>query len=377
VAAALTAPARGWGANDVSPLKYALLLLALPAEASEFSLTPRARLQLDSVRVDRGAFATTESGVRRFRLGAEGDLPGALRYRVDVELSGDPFVADAWLRRSFGAATVTLGHQRTLNGLEQISSSVSSMFLERAAFNEAADNPRRLGGALAVRLRPDLRLDIGGFGPASSAPRGDSARIGAARLVAFPRAGATQLHIGINAQRRTYREDARAARFRARPYTQIVEQRFVATPRIPAEGDLSLGLEAAAIAGSVWVSAEAQRVSVRGDQGFALWGGYAEAGVFLTGEQRAYAEGMWGRTAPERTLGSGGAGSLAATVRIDHLDLSSPLIDGGRQTGVLASLVWQPVPVARFIVQAARAEVVGGSTPGAFTTLGLRAQLAY
>lgn len=361
----------------ISLLRRAVLLAAVPAQASDFSITPRARLQLDAVSIDRDGAAIQDAAVRRFRLGAEGGLPGALRYRVDVELASSPVVADAWLRRSFGPATVTVGHQRTLNGLEQISSSVSGMFLERAAFTEAVDNPRRIGAAIAVRLRPDLRLDFGGFGPAASAPSGDSARIAAARLIAFPRVGAAQLHLGVNAQHRTYRRDLEATRFRARPYTQIVAQRSVATPFIAADGDMALGIEAAAVAGRGWIAAEAQRVAVRGGQSFTLWGGYVEAGLFLTGERRSYAEGAWGRTAPQRALGSGGAGSLAATLRLDHLDLTSGAINGGRQTGALASLVWQPAPAARLIIQAARANVAGGPAPGAFTTMGVRAQFAY
>ncbi len=369
--------APGVGIGSAGLLRYALLFLSLPATAADFSITPRARLQLDSVDVSRdGSGASGDAAVRRLRLGAEGELPGALRYRVDVELSNGAVVTDAWMRRRFGAATVALGHQRTLNGLDQISSSVHGMFLERAAFTEAADNPRRLGGAVSVRVRPALRLDLGAFGR-SATPPNDRDTVVAARLIASPEIGGSQLHLALNGQHRSYRGGVRAARFRARPYTQLIGTRFAATSSVPADGDSAIGVEAMRITGPVWIAAEAQRIAVRGPQPFAIWGGYAEAGVFLTGERRAYADGAWSRTAPARPLGSGGFGAVATTVRLDHLDLASGAVDGGRQTGVLASVVWQPVLNARIAAQVARGEVAGGPAPGAFTMLGLRAQLAY
>ena len=56
-----------------------------------------------------------------------------------------------------------------------------------------------------------------------------------------------------------------------------------------------------------------------GDPSF--WGGYIEAGYFLTGETRGYKNGMWDRTKVLKPFSKGGWGAVQINGRVDYLDL--------------------------------------------------------
>ena len=54
-----------------------------------------------------------------------------------------------------------------------------------------------------------------------------------------------------------------------------------------------------------------------------FWGGYVEAGYYLTGETRGYKNGTWDRTKVLKPFSKGGWGALQVNARIDYLDLDS------------------------------------------------------
>ena len=52
-----------------------------------------------------------------------------------------------------------------------------------------------------------------------------------------------------------------------------------------------------------------------------FWGGYIEAGYFLTGETRGYKNGTWDRTKVLKPFSKGGWGAVQLNGRVDYLDL--------------------------------------------------------
>src|SRR5918996_609353 len=123
-----------------------------------WSFKVRGRLQYDVGYVSNpdddpnGGLITRNLGfntrARRLRLGVEGTIPGGLGYKAEMDFAnasvgfGDVILTYTPTNSPFNIA---IGNQETNNGLEQISSSRWSSFIERAAFDDAFINTRRLG----------------------------------------------------------------------------------------------------------------------------------------------------------------------------------------------------------------------------------------
>jgi phosphate-selective porin OprO/OprP len=359
---------------------------------------------------------------RRIRLGAEGTIPGGFGYKFEMDFAnasvgfGDVIITYAPKDKPYG---FTLGNHETLSSLEQITSSRYISFLERSAFNEAFINTRRLGlSAGLVNKSGDLRVNAGIFAAHSIDSSVDNdGWIAAGRAVYSPLLGSNQLHFGLNYQYRNFQSNNGAttntggaglpsvnqqARYRARPFTQTTDVRFVDTANFAAKSDQIVGVEAAGIFKSLHVTGEAQYLKANaynrgatftdandffptnsflvpsGNPSF--WGGYAEVGYFLTGEVRGYKNGLWDRTKVLKPFSKGGWGAVQLNGRVDYLDLDSNklkngvsnnfltggsaasinLTRGGKQLGLLGSVVWIPEDYLRMYFQYARANITGG-----------------
>ena len=368
------------------------------------------------------------SRARRLVIGAEGSLPGGFGYNVEFNFAqGAVDYEDIVLtyQRAKSPIKVTIGNFYPLSSLETMTSSRLTSFLERAAFTDAFSYNRRLGVAVAL-LDPDedrYTLTAGLFGQeinnASFNRTGWQASV---RGTFAPELGEARLHLGASFQHRVAQRDARNVQYRARPFTQVTDQRFLDTGPIAADGDDIAGVEFGAIMNSFHVAAEAQQLWVRGyrpggpfgandgaggglfyagDPGFRS--AYAEVGYYLTGESRSYKGGRWDRPKVLHPFNEGGWGALQLNARLDWLDLADRVgggptpaapnyINGGRQLGYELSLIWNPTDYLRFQAQYARggfeggpraATVVPGSTEAidlrsfAVDTMALRAQVDF
>jgi phosphate-selective porin OprO/OprP len=366
---------------------------------------------------------------RRIRLGAEGTIPGGFGYKCEADFAnasvgfGDCLLSYTPTNAPFNVA---IGNQETNNGLEQISSSRWSSFIERAAFDDAFINTRRLGiNAGYVSAAGDLRLNAGLWTAHSiDSSLDNDGWIGAARAVYAPLMGTNQLHFGVNYQHREFQSNNGAtaasssgqpstnqlARYRARPYSQLTDQRFVDTGNYAAKSDDIIGVEAAGIFKSLHIAAEAQYlksnayeagdmvtfdpltddpVDVLGvfsanqwvpDGNPSYWGGYIEAGYYLTGETRGYKAGAWDRTKVLKPFSKGGFGAIQLNGRVDYLDLQSSKLangctnnfatgeclgsanftKGGKQLGLQLGLTWIPEDYMRVLLNYSHAEIKGG-----------------
>ncbi len=398
-------------------------------KASGWSFKPRGRVHTDVGYVGiPGAYAANRNlgfnaRVRRIRLGAEGTMPGGFGYKVEADFAnGTVGFGDAYLSYAGKGSPVSLrvGNFETLNGLEQISSSNNVTFTERTQLNDAFLNSRRLGAAVAYQAE-DFRLEGGLFaGHGIDASFNNDGWISALRGVYSPKAFGGQLHVGGSWQHREFQSNDggtasvsvnapstnQLARYRARPFTQLTDVRFVDTGQFAASGDDVFGLEAAAIFKGLYLAGEAQWTKVKayraGDIASGLdvfsggnsavvptsdptfFGVYGEVGYFLTGETRAYKDGIWARTKVRKPMGkAGGTGAFQIAARFDYLDLDSNKLKngltnnfttgttalaataarlgrGGTQTGYLLALNWYPIDYIRVMLNYGRAQVRGG-----------------
>ncbi len=366
-----------------------------------------------------GGFTTR---VRRFRIGVEGGLPGGFGYKAEVDYAnaavgfGDVILTYAPANKPFW---VQIGNQESLDGMEQQTSSRWSSFIERTQHDDAFGNTRRLGVEAGYRSSDNLfRIDAGMFGAHSiDASLNNSGWIGAVRTTYSPYAMGGFLHFGANWQHRQFQSnDAGAAsvsvgspstnqfgRYRARPFLQTTDQRFIDTGNIAAKGDDIFGLEVYGVFKSLHIGGEAQLTKVHtyrpgtistgidaftGGSGVTpatdptFWGGFFEVGYFLTGETRGYKNGLWDRTKVLHPFNKGGWGALQVIGRFDYLDLNSNAVQtasttnfatgattaatasnlsrGGSQTGYLLGLTWIPTDYVRFLVNYIHSDVKGG-----------------
>lgn len=394
-----------------------------------WSFKPRGRLQFDAGHVGvPGDYAASRNlgfnaRARRLRLGVEGTMPGGFGYKAEVDFAnGSVSVTDAYL--SYGAAgspvSVRVGNINTLGGLDEITSSNHISFAERGQMSEAFLHGRRIGVAVAAQ-HDDLRAEAGLFAAHGvDASFDNDGWIAAARVTWSPEVAGGRLHLGLNAQLRDFASNnggaaqagngtvssGQLARYRARPFSQLTDVRFVDTGNFAAHGDLILGAELGGVFGSLYFASEAQWMRVdayapgdirsgldsfaggnvavvpTGNPGFLS--AYGELGWFITGETRGYKDGIWARTKVLKPLGrAGGTGAFQLAARIDHLDLDSNklkggltnnfttgltsldapairLARGGRQTGYLLGLNWVPIDYVRLMLSYARVTVEGG-----------------
>ncbi len=366
--------------------------------------------------------------MRRIRIGAEGTIPGGFGYKADIDFAnstvgfGDFILTYAPANRPF---SLTLGNHESLDGMEQQTSSRWSSFIERAQVNDAFGNTRRLGLSAGFKTADNLfRVDAGLFAAHSiDASVDNDGWIGAVRTTYTPYVGGGFLHLGLNYQHREFQSNNggvasvsagapstnQFARYRARPFLQTTDQRFVDTGNIAANSDDIFGAEIYGVFKSLHLGGEAQMLKantyrpgdIRGGlDAFAggtgvtplsnpsFWGGHFEIGYFLTGETRGYKNGLWDRTKVLKPFNKGGWGAFQITGRFDYLDLDDDkLINaptntfatgasslnttaagiagrqarGGTQTGYLLGLTWIPTDYVRFLFNYIHTEVKGGS----------------
>ena len=407
-----------------------------------WSFKPRGRIQYDVGYVNNpeDAIVTRNLGfnarVRRIRLGAEGTIPGGLGYKFEMDYAngsvgfGDAIITYTPKNSPFNIA---IGNQETNDGLEQIASSRWSSFIERAAFDDAFINTRRIGLNLGyINKAGDVRLNAGVFAAHSiDGGLSNDGWIGAARATYSPLMGANQLHFGLNFQHREFESNNgstsgstpassagspstnQLARYRARPFSQLTDVRFVDTGNFAAKSDDIIGLEAAGIFKSLHIAAEGQYLKSNAyesgdtvtfnaasddpvdqldlfsapqfvpDGNPSFWGGYIEAGYFVTGETRGYKAGLWDRTKVLKPFSKGGFGAIQLIGRIDYLDLDSKKLKhgctnnfltgvctapssatllgkGGKQFGFLAGVTWIPEDYVRVLLNYSHASITGG-----------------
>jgi len=340
---------------------------AAPEVESEdgFSFKPIGRLMLDagttSLPDGLGLADGFDAEARRARLGVSGDIPGGFSYKMELDFAGNEVViTDALIEYGTGDFDIMVGQFKNFQSMEELTSSRFSSFIERAAFTDAFGFARRAG--VAVEYGGDNVVIQGGiFSDNLENLPGSNRWSVDGRAAFFPEVGDTQLHFGGSLH---YAEigAGESVRYRQRPLVHFTSSRLVNTGRFDAESEFGAGVEFAAINGPFHVAAEGYRQEVGGlpmMQNATFYGGYAEAGVFLTpGDSRGYRGGRFNRTRPANPVGEGGIGAVQLNVRYDYLELNdfNAGIVGGSQNGFLTSLIWTSTDHTRFQINYGRLE---------------------
>jgi phosphate-selective porin OprO/OprP len=338
------------------------------------------------------------SRARRLLIGADGTLPGGFRYSAEFNFAqGTVDYEDIFIAYDFKKVplTVQVGNIYPFSSLETMTSSKFTSFMERASFTDAFAMNRRLGVGLTFsdKKTDSWILQMGLF----NQPINESANFSRTgweadiRGVYSPMLGSTRLHIGASAHYRVNNRDAQNERLRARPQTQITDQRLVDTNAIAADSDVHAGVELAAIHKSLHFAGEFQKIWIdtiepgdtfdpnNGTGGGALlngnpsfWSAYGELGFYLTGETRGYKNGRFDRTKVLHPFNEGGWGALQLNGRVEMLELrdrvdnssssiATPFyVNGGKQVAYQGSLIWNPTDYIRFMAQYAHIDVTGG-----------------
>ena len=295
---------------------------------------------------------------RAARLGLQVEHASGIGAKVELDFSDNyPLFTDAFLFAEIGDhVTVRLGQQKTPDSLEELTSGRFTSFLERAAFTDAFGFERRVGGSVDYLSGPLLvqggiytgNLDT--FSDQVDTPLSFDGRV-----VLMPEmAGGQTLHLGASLHYRELERDPGAlTRYRQRPQFHATDTRLISTTRFDVDSETTYGAEAAWISGPLHLAGEVHWLETGNDvdgPNAGFFGGYAEAGFFLTGESRGYKPGRFDRTKPAKPLGQGGFGAVQVNLRYDHLDLQDDAVGGGSQDAILGSLVWIPTARTRVVL---------------------------
>lgn len=387
-------PATGVAAAPAAPAEepVAIGFGAAPEfeSAAGFTFKPFGRIQADAgtINLPDGLAATDgfSSELRRARIGFEGEIPGGFGYKLEVDFAtGAAELTDVFLTYGDGPLTLTAGQHNNFQGLEELTSSRWSSFIERAAFTDAFGFERRLGVS-AQYSAGNVLVQAGAFSDnIEDLPGKNSSYDG--RIVFAPKLGDNQLHLGGSLHYADL-ESGQSVRYRQRPLVHFTSDRLINTGNIGAESEFGYGAEAAFIAGPFHAAGEVfwQQVN-RPDASLAdptFFGGYAEIGYFITGEKRGYKSFKFDRTRPTRTIDEGGLGAFQVNLRYDYLDLNDAGIIGGVQNGYFASLVWVPTDYTRMMLNYGRLAyddavlaVPSGDTSYNADVLAVRAQIDF
>jgi len=340
--------------QSLTLLGMAALALSTPASAFAddwaFSMSPgprwdaadsgnyfkfRGRAYFDVASIDwnspLSAEPTESEEWRTARLGIETSFNGT-KLVAEFDFAGDDVDAkDVHLTFSLGEGSVRVGQFKTMNSMEELTSSRYTSFMERGMATDLFGLDRRLGVAYYWN-NDSVTASAGIFGAPlddnfAFREANDSSAIAARLTWSNQEEGGPLYHLGASV-RRTDHGDA-GTRLRVRPNAHL-SSRFAPAdyragrPLGEADSSMFVGFEAAVIRGATHVHGELARVSLDGPAGDpAFLSGFVSIGHFITGETRRYKQssGTFNRTSPEAPVTEGGYGAFEIAARIDYADM--------------------------------------------------------
>jgi len=370
---------------DEGPLDLA----GLSITGGRFTARPRGRILFDGITFNQtdaniASVATIPGnrglgqapdflGFNQARIGIEGEGFTNIFYEIEVDIAGDgrPDVTDLYIAVTnlpyFG--TVFVGNQRVDTSLERVHSLEHSVFMERSLMQALV--PGRRPGVKFRNVSADgratwaLGVYRNGDDDYGNTMSTQSNFLVASRLTFLPwydesSGGRYWWHLGASS---AYGQPFdNIARFRTRPevggvYAQDEGIRipfFVSTDDFAARRTYQLGAETALNLGPLNLQSEYMMMNVDRNTADSLffWGGYVQASLFLTGENRVYRQnrGTYGRVRTYENFFSvqewltnkvaWGRGAWQIAARLSHIDLNDGNIQGGRLTDLTLGLNW-------------------------------------
>ncbi|MEE8467162.1 MAG: porin [Planctomycetota bacterium] len=287
---------------------------------------------------------------RRARLYVLGTIYGNIDFKAQYEFAtgiGDTAFADVYIRFQdlYG---LQVGHFKEPFGLEQLTSSRFTTFMERTLGSDALTPVRNMGMAIMHPFSDaqqgtwsvGLFRDTNSFG--TDLGDGELALTGRVTYLPYSDADDSHLvHVGAAFSQRDADDDEE--RFVTRPGAHLLDP-FVNTGLFPANSTTQYGLEAAWVHGPFSLQGEYFAASTDTDSGDADQSAYyLQASYFLTGEHRTYkrSSAAFGRVTPTAKFAKGqGGGAWELGLRVSHLELEDTAFFSDEQDNVTLGLNW-------------------------------------
>ena len=290
---------------------------------------------------------------RRARIGVNGKLSDEWDGRIEVDFAGGGASPnDFRLRRNLGPGKLIIGQTKVPQGLNNLTSSNSMTFIERASSQNVFVDGRRMGiGYAASSDMLHYEVKLFGRGVSDSKPgegQDDPQGLGG-RLVFNPiHTDNNMLHVGGWASSESFDETASLG-FSDRPEARPAEVRLIGTGVSDVDSVTKAGLELAYQTGPFSIESEYITADIDRDNGDEpdFDGFHVQASYVLTGESRSYGGGSFGGVSPST---SAGAWEIAA--RYSSVDLNDGDFEGGEQNNVTLGVNYYATSNLRFMANA-------------------------
>jgi phosphate-selective porin OprO and OprP len=367
----------------------------------DFTFKVRGRMQYDVYTVDADFAGTANdtsyrrSGLRRARLGVEGQMTPKFRYQAEATILGG---ASTWeeLRLEYVGKSYSafIGNTNTFEPEAELTSSRLINFNERPKWTEAFGTGR-FAGIGFVTNGPNWSFRAAAQGDSinnAEVARQDELSQYKARLTWAPILqrtpdGINALHLGVNFRYRDRGDDLVTTgvsanrsgfRYRARPQGDGFGDRFVDTdysaatgvPEFSGANDTAFVGEVMYMRGPILVAANYAYTEVESIQGLDanFVGGNVDVVWNLTGESPNYRgrTGDFTRSAVANPItAEGGTGMVQLGARFDHINLTDDLgtglkVRGGIQNSYVLGLNWFPIDYVGFKLNYSYNDITGG-----------------
>jgi phosphate-selective porin OprO and OprP len=316
--------------------------------------------------------------MRAARIYLKGTIDERYFFKVNYDFAstkagdGGPAFKDVYmgLKQVPGLQNVKVGHYKEPMGLDVLTSSKYTTFMERSL--TASHQPSRNTGIMASGGEAEKRMtyaagifrDADKFGKGGG--NGDYAFTG--RVTGLPMTNkdhTSMIHLGVAYSYRKH--DSGSVGFSLRPESHLAPK-YVDTGSLAADASNVVGLEWASVTGPFYTQAEYVNIDVDGSTGassptFASY--YGQLSWFPTGDHKKYdaKNGAFGRVSPKNPWGKGGWGAWELAVRYSTTDLNDADVTGGELTDITAGVNWYLASHARIMANYINADLdtVGSS----------------
>ena len=344
---------------------------AAPALANpEFKL--RGRMHLDAALWDEDDVPLNDStNFRRTRLGVTGKIDDVWSGIIEYDFAENGTSAnDVMINRKLGDGTLKIGQFKVPMGLNELTSSNSILFIERASPSNLVADSRRIGVGYDW-FKGDLGFQAMGFARAiGSSQTGDTPIGFGGRFVYAPKLSETSLfHFGVSAAYEDRRDDS-TVRYRDRPEARPGGGvRLIDTGNIAdVDTTMKYGVELAYQSGPLSFEAEYLNVDVNRDAGEepSFGGFYVQASYVLTGEKRGYRNGVFRGVTP----GQAGKGAWELAARFSSADLVDSGFFGGEQENFTIGVNYYSSANVRFMLNYIMIDVTDSGATANGVTVG-------
>lgn len=322
-------------------------------------------------------FAPVESdiSVRRFEIFAAGRIR-EFNFTVAFDFGADWGIGDAWIEGARGGLEVwghhlgklRVGWMREPFSLERQTGAYNLGLMERSLPVQTMAPGSNIGAMIHDSgSKERFTWAVGVFSVGQSNDKNASTSLlsltgRTTYLLKYSDQGRMLFHVGLSVSSRS--PTGGDIRYRSRPEARFVDY-LVDTGAIDASHVTLIGLEAAAVRGPLWITAEhiQSRVSAQLVEDPTFMGSYIKVGWFLTGESRPYRtnSGIFDRRRPTVKYTKGNpfkkknGGAWEVVGRLSRIDLTDGLVDGGELTDISAALSWYPNATTRIQLNYVRA----------------------